>query len=64
MRLNERLAPVGTQFSGEGVNEEWEIGDTLGAVVEAQFRDLHVSLHPCACYAPKGVQEAVFHSTT
>src|ERR1700709_847267 len=29
MRLNERLAPVGTQFSGEGVNEEWEIGDTL-----------------------------------
>lgn len=28
-RLNERLAPVGSQFSGEGVNEDWEIGDTL-----------------------------------
>lgn len=28
-RLNERLAPVGSQFSGEGVNEEWQIGDTL-----------------------------------
>ena len=28
-RLNERLAPVGTQFSGEGVNEEWEVGDCL-----------------------------------
>ena len=28
-RLNERLAPVGTQFSGEGVNDEWQIGDAI-----------------------------------
>ncbi|KAK4691189.1 cleavage and polyadenylation specificity factor subunit 5, partial [Lecanoromycetidae sp. Uapishka_2] len=25
LRLNERLAPVGSQFSGEGVNDEWHI---------------------------------------
>lgn len=28
-RLNERLAPVGSQFSGDSAEGEWDIADTL-----------------------------------
>lgn len=35
-----------------------------GAVVEAEFRDFHVPLHPGACYEAEGMQEVVFHPTS
>ena len=31
-------------------------------VVEAKFRDVHVSVFAAACDEAEGVQEAVFHS--
>ena len=41
-RLNERLAPVGSQFSGDAVNNEWQVGDTTSTMVATKFRDFHV----------------------
>ncbi|POS84741.1 cleavage and polyadenylation specificity factor, partial [Erysiphe pulchra] len=53
MRLNERLAPVGTQFSGEGVNEEWEIGDTLAQWWRPNFETFMYPFIPAHVTRPK-----------
>lgn len=52
-RLNERLAPVGTQFSGEGVNEEWEIGDTLAQWWRPNFETFMYPFIPAHVTRPK-----------
>lgn len=53
LRLNERLAPVGTQFSGEGVNEDWEIGDTLAQWWRPNFETFMYPFIPAHVTRPK-----------
>jgi cleavage and polyadenylation specificity factor subunit 5 len=52
-RLNERLAPVGSQFTGEGVNEEWEIGDTLAQWWRPNFETFMYPFIPAHVTRPK-----------
>jgi len=52
-RLNERLAPVGSQFSGEGVNEDWEIGDTLAQWWRPNFETFMYPFLPGHVTRPK-----------
>ncbi|KAL9615102.1 MAG: hypothetical protein Q9167_000420 [Letrouitia subvulpina] len=49
VRLNERLAPVGNQFSGEGVNDEWVIGDTLAQWWRPNFETFMYPFLPAHC---------------
>jgi cleavage and polyadenylation specificity factor subunit 5 len=60
MRLNERLAPVGTQFSGEGVNEEWEIGDTLTQWWRPNFETFMYPFIPAHVTRPKECKKLYF----
>ena len=59
-RLNERLAPVGTQFSGEGVNEEWEIGDTLAQWWRPNFETFMYPFLPAHVTRPKECKKLYF----
>jgi cleavage and polyadenylation specificity factor subunit 5 len=52
-RLNERLAPVGTQFTGEGVNDDWEIGDTLAQWWRPNFETFMYPFIPAHVTRPK-----------
>ncbi|KAJ5908682.1 cleavage and polyadenylation specific factor 5 [Penicillium taxi] len=52
-RLNERLAPVGTQFTGEGVNEDWDIGDTLAQWWRPNFETFMYPFLPGHVTRPK-----------
>ena len=52
-RLNERLAPVGSQFSGEGVNDEWQIGDTLAQWWRPNFETFMYPFLPAHVTRPK-----------
>ncbi|MCJ1438930.1 hypothetical protein MMC27_008320 [Xylographa pallens] len=52
-RLNERLAPVGNQFSGEGVNDEWQIGDTLAQWWRPNFETFMYPFLPAHVTRPK-----------
>lgn len=60
MRLNERLAPVGSQFSGEGVNEEWEIGDTLAQWWRPNFETFMYPFIPAHVTRPKECKKLYF----
>ncbi|KAI0999221.1 hypothetical protein K3495_g8976 [Podosphaera aphanis] len=60
LRLNERLAPVGTQFSGEGVNEEWEIGDTLAQWWRPNFETFMYPFIPAHVTRPKECKKLYF----
>jgi cleavage and polyadenylation specificity factor subunit 5 len=60
MRLNERLAPVGTQFSGEGVNEDWEIGDTLAQWWRPNFETFMYPFIPAHVTRPKECKKLYF----
>lgn len=53
LRLNERLAPVGSQFSGEGVNDEWQIGDTLAQWWRPNFETFMYPFLPAHVTRPK-----------
>lgn len=59
-RLNERLAPVGSQFSGEGVNEEWEIGDTLAQWWRPNFETFMYPFLPGHVTRPKECKKLYF----
>jgi cleavage and polyadenylation specificity factor subunit 5 len=59
-RLNERLAPVGTQFSGEGVNDEWVIGDTLSQWWRPNFETFMYPFIPAHCTRPKECKKLYF----
>lgn len=59
-RLNERLAPVGTQFSGEGVNDEWKIGDTLSQWWRPNFETFMYPFIPAHCTRPKECKKLYF----
>lgn len=52
-RLNERLAPVGSQFSGEGVNDEWQVGDTLAQWWRPNFETFMYPFLPAHVTRPK-----------
>ena len=60
MRLNERLAPVGSQFSGEGVNEEWEIGDALAQWWRPNFETFMYPFIPAHVTRPKECKKLYF----
>ncbi|KAL8788293.1 MAG: hypothetical protein Q9195_007349 [Heterodermia aff. obscurata] len=53
LRLNERLAPVGNQFSGDGVNDEWQIGDTLAQWWRPNFETFMYPFLPAHVTRPK-----------
>ena len=59
-RLNERLAPVGTQFTGEGVNDEWEIGDTLAQWWRPNFETFMYPFIPAHVTRPKECKKLYF----
>lgn len=59
-RLNERLAPVGSQFSGEGVNDEWEIGDTLAQWWRPNFETFMYPFLPAHVTRPKECKKLYF----
>ncbi|KAK9848602.1 Cleavage/polyadenylation specificity factor subunit 5 [Penicillium brevicompactum] len=52
-RLNERLAPTGTQFTGEGVNGDWEISDCLAQWWRPNFETFMYPFVPGHCTRPK-----------
>ncbi|KAL4960999.1 cleavage and polyadenylation specificity factor subunit 5 [Aspergillus stella-maris] len=59
-RLNERLAPVGSQFSGEGVNEDWEVGDTLAQWWRPNFETFMYPFLPGHVTRPKECKKLYF----
>ena len=60
-RLNERLAPMGSQFSGDGVNEgEWEIGDTLAQWWRPNFETFMYPFLPAHVTRPKECKKLFF----
>lgn len=59
-RLNERLAPVGSQFTGEGVNEDWEIGDTLAQWWRPNFETFMYPFLPGHVTRPKECKKLYF----
>jgi cleavage and polyadenylation specificity factor subunit 5 len=59
-RLTERLGPVGTQFSGEGVNDEWVIGDTLAQWWRPNFETFMYPYYPAHCTRPKECKKLYF----
>ena len=60
LRLNERLAPVGTQFSGEGVNDEWQIADTLAQWWRPNFETFMYPFLPPHVTRPKECKKLYF----
>ena len=52
-RLNERLAPVGSQFTGEAVNNEWIVGDTLAQWWRPNFETFMYPFLPAHVTRPK-----------
>ncbi|KAL8948241.1 MAG: hypothetical protein Q9222_005552 [Ikaeria aurantiellina] len=59
-RLNDRLAPVGSQFSGEGVNDEWQIGDTLAQWWRPNFETFMYPFLPAHVTRPKECKKLYF----
>ncbi|KAJ4293329.1 3',5'-cyclic-nucleotide phosphodiesterase (PDEase) (3':5'-CNP) [Kalmusia sp. IMI 367209] len=59
-RLNQRLAPVGTQFTGEGVNDEWQIGDTLAQWWRPNFETFMYPFIPAHVTRPKECKKLYF----
>jgi cleavage and polyadenylation specificity factor subunit 5 len=59
-RLNERLAPVGTQFTGEGVNDEWTVGDTLAQWWRPNFETFMYPFIPAHITRPKECKKLYF----
>ncbi|KAG0155566.1 hypothetical protein PDIDSM_2738 [Penicillium digitatum] len=59
-RLNERLAPVGSQFSGEGVNDDWEISDTLAQWWRPNFETFMYPFLPGHVTRPKECKKLYF----
>ena len=60
LRLNERLAPVGNQFSGDGVNDEWQIGDTLAQWWRPNFETFMYPFLPAHVTRPKECKKLYF----
>ena len=59
-RLNERLAPVGSQFSGDAVNDEWQIGDTLAQWWRPNFETFMYPFLPAHVTRPKECKKLYF----
>ena len=59
-RLNERLAPSGNQFTGNGVNDEWQIGDTLAQWWRPNFETFMYPFLPAHVTRPKECKKLYF----
>lgn len=59
-RLTERLGPVGSQFSGEGVNEDWTIGETLAQWWRPNFETFMYPYYPAHVTRPKECKKLYF----
>lgn len=59
-RLNERLAPVGTQFTGDAVNDDWQIGDTLAQWWRPNFETFMYPFLPAHVTRPKECKKLYF----
>ena len=59
-RLNERLAPIGNQFSGQGVNDEWQIADTLAQWWRPNFETFMYPFLPAHVTRPKECKKLYF----
>ena len=59
-RLNERLAPSGNQFSGEGVNDEWQIADTIAQWWRPSFETFMYPYPPAHVTRPKECKKLFF----
>lgn len=59
-RLNERLAPSGSQFSGEGVNDDWIVGDTLAQWWRPNFETFMYPFIPAHVTRPKECKKLYF----
>lgn len=59
-RLDERLAPVGQQFSGETKEGEWEIGDTLAQWWRPNFETFMYPFCPAHVTRPKECKKLYF----
>ena len=59
-RLNERLAPSGNQFSGEGVNDEWQIADTIAQWWRPSFETFMYPYYPGHVTRPKECKKLFF----
>jgi cleavage and polyadenylation specificity factor subunit 5 len=53
IRLNERLAPIGNQFSNDGSEGEWEIGETLAQWWRPNFETFMYPFIPPHVSRPK-----------
>lgn len=51
---------MGSQFSGEGVNEEWEIGDTLAQWWRPNFETFMYPFIPAHVTRPKECKKLYF----
>ncbi|KAL8998613.1 MAG: hypothetical protein Q9169_002364 [Polycauliona sp. 2 TL-2023] len=59
-RLNERLAPSGSQFTGNGVNDEWQVGDTLAQWWRPNFETFMYPFLPAHVTRPKECKKLYF----
>lgn len=58
--MNDRLAPTGTQFTGEGVNDEWQVGDTLAQWWRPNFETFMYPFIPAHVTRPKECKKLYF----
>ncbi|KAL8877685.1 MAG: hypothetical protein Q9198_004344, partial [Flavoplaca austrocitrina] len=59
-RLNERLAPSGNQFTGNGVNDDWQVGDTLAQWWRPNFETFMYPFLPAHVTRPKECKKLYF----
>lgn len=59
-RLSDRLAPVGTRASGEGTNDDWQIGDTLAQWWRPNFETFMYPFIPPHVTRPKECKKLYF----
>lgn len=59
-RLNERLAPLGSQFSNDGNEGEWEIADTLAQWWRPNFETFMYPFIPPHVSRPKECKKLYF----
>lgn len=60
VRLNERLAPSGSQFSNDGNEGEWEIADTLAQWWRPNFETFMYPFIPAHVSRPKECKKLYF----
>ena len=59
-RLNERLAPIGTQFLGEAADDTWQVGETLAQWWRPNFETFMYPFLPAHVTRPKECKKLYF----